>query len=72
MNSTSYKTYTIHMKFEKNYIRTQLMELGSTNEKYPLTFTGRYKHTQSQDYITLTTIRVYKKKLGNKKLYVII
>ena len=55
------------MKFEKNYIRTQLMELRSTNEEYPITFTGRYKHTESQDYITLTTIRVYKKETGKQK-----
>ena len=67
MNSTSYKTCTIHMKFEKNYIRTQLMELRSTNEEYPITFTGRYKHTESQDYITITTIRVYKKEAGKQK-----
>ena len=43
------------------------MELGSTNEEYPITFTGRYKHTESQDYITLTTIRVYKKETGKQK-----
>ncbi|QCO22637.1 hypothetical protein C9E88_014620 [Acinetobacter cumulans] len=43
------------------------MELGSTSEEYPITFTGRYKHTESQDYITLTTIRVYKKEAGKQK-----
>lgn len=55
------------MKYEKNFIRTQLMELKSRNEKSPITFTGRYKHTESQDYITLTTIRVYKKEIGKQK-----
>lgn len=55
------------MKFEKNYIRTQLMELGCKNEESPITFTGRYKYTESKDYITLTTIRVYKKETGKQK-----
>ena len=55
------------MKFEKNYIRTQLMELRSTNEEYPITFTGRYKYTESKDYITLTTIRIYKRDMGKQK-----
>lgn len=45
----------------------QLMELKSTNENSPITFTGRYKHKESQDYITLTTIRVYKKEIGKQK-----
>lgn len=52
------------MKFEKNYIRTQLMQLGCTDEESPITFTDRYKYTESKDYITLTTIRIYKRDMG--------
>lgn len=55
------------MKFEKNFIRTQLMELGSINEETPIIFTGRYKYTDSKDYITLTTIRVYKRDMSKQK-----
>ena len=55
------------MKIEKNYIRTQLMQLGCTDEESPITFTGRYKYTESKDYITLTTIRIYKRDMGKQK-----
>lgn len=55
------------MKFEKNYIRTQLMQLGCTDEESPITFTDRYKYTESKDYITLTTIRIYKRDMGKQK-----
>ena len=45
------------MKLEKNYYRCELVKLFKDNNHTPLIFTGKYKHTDSKQWITLTNIR---------------
>ncbi len=47
------------MKIEKNYYRTELLELEMETQRKPVVFTGKYKHTENPEWITFTTIRRY-------------
>lgn len=45
------------MKLEKNYYRSELVKLFQDHNFSPLLFTGKYKHTASEQWVTLTNIR---------------
>ncbi len=47
------------MKVEKNYYRRQILDLENENQRHPIIFTGKYKHTADPRWITFTTIRRY-------------
>lgn len=45
-------------KIAKNYYRDELLLLFQ-NDNSPKVFTGKYKHTEDPNWVTITTIRVY-------------
>jgi hypothetical protein len=46
-------------KLEKNYYRSELMMLQNIPQETVGVYTGKYKHSVNQQWITFTTIREY-------------
>jgi len=56
-------------KVEKNYFRNELIELIELLNGKPVTVTAKYKYTNSPEWATFTTVRLYSPGEKKKTIY---